>query len=94
MSPTPRPPCARSGDVSLWKNKSKMRGNRVRGDPDAVVAHTDLERPVALAGVDRDLAAGLGELGGVVQDVGHDLDETDPIAVDQERAVGIAETVW
>ncbi len=60
----------------------------VRGNPDAVVAHANLECPVARAGVDRDLAAGLGELGGVVQDVGHDLNETDPIAVDQEGAGG------
>ena len=54
------------------------------GDANASVAHADVDHPVVTTGRDLDLPAGRGELRGVVQDVGDDLDEPDAIAVNQQ----------
>ena len=43
------------------------------GDADAAVAHANVNHPVNMIGDDVDLAAGFGELGGVVHDVGQRL---------------------
>ena len=93
VSPTPRPPWARSGDRSLWKNRSKIRGNRSAEIPIPLsrtqISIVPSRSPASIA----ISPPWLGELGGVAQDVGHDLDETDPVSVDHER-VSASGTVW
>ena len=71
------------GRVALREEIEDPRQPFLR-DADAAVSHANLDHIAGPSGGDVDLAAGLGELGGIVQDVGQDLDEANTIAIDHQ----------
>ena len=81
----PSPSRDRSSDVSTCANMSKMRGRLFGGDADAVVPHAD-DRLLALAlDRQRDVAALVGELAGVVQQVADHLRQPRRVGVEIHR---------
>ena len=73
VSPMPSPPCERSRRRSACTNRSKMSGSMSGGNADAGVPHPQHQLAALLPGRQQDGAPVVGVLGGVVEQVRHDL---------------------
>ena len=85
---SPGRPAHRSSAWSAWTNISKMLGQHLRRDPDAVsrTRHDGLARPPAT--VSAMPAARVGVLGGVVQQVPEDLLQPGRVGLQNDRLAG------
>ena len=93
VRPIPRPPSERSSERSTWAKRSKIRGEHLGGDADAVVADPDDDHAAVPARRSRrDRAARLGVLGGVGQEVDEDLLEPGRVGLDRRRSPGEGQT--
>ena len=93
VSPIPNPPSGRSSDWSPWMNRSKMLGQQLGRDADARVAHPQDDLVVESLGIQGDLAAVRGVLGGVVQQIRHNLLEPAGSASSHDRLARASSTV-
>ena len=86
----PSPPCDRSSDPSTCENMSKTRGNWSAGMPMPVsLTDTTHVAPLPLDG-QPDVAAPVGVLGGVVQQVREHLRQPGQVGVHDDRAAAAA----
>ena len=91
LRPMPSPPAARSSDRSACVNRSKTPGSTFGAMPIAVVPHPQhgaCRRRSSQR--ERDAPAGLGVLGGVVEQVHHHLLQPGRVGVQPDRCVGAA----
>ena len=85
VRPMPSPPCDRSSDRSTCVNRSKMRGSMLGGDADAGVPHPHDGLAAFPLGGEPDVAAPLGVLGGVVEQVREHLRQPGRVGVQGDR---------
>ena len=87
VRPMPRPPCARSSELSICDEHLEDAADAVGGDADAVVAHADDGVLAVDARIDHDPAAVGRELARVADQVAEHLRQPRAVGLQPDRAL-------